>query len=773
MSPHVAPPGAGRALVERLGLPILGLESGHDLKLACLACGSSDGLRVHVDRGVGYCHPCGAKYSPARLALAVVGNADAAQVICREVGILPPLRERRKKPSEVAASAPLDLATLRGVSRENWRRWGLHQEGASFVVVPVFGPDGQPCSEFQINAAGKGKLARGKPAGVFLPSTEGTPQVPKAGETWAVVEGAKDAAALFALGILALGLPGNRLPEKFAPLLRGVHVVLVPDRDASGQRGAAATAAVLQGVAASIRVAKLPLPLVEKGGGDCRDVLKLEGGETLLRQVIADASPWEPDTCAATAARDRGEISNLDPALGESKIARHPDQIIADVLRLTGGWPRRVGSALFVVDANHGLGWLESTAALFGWLRRTVERVRWSKDDGCLGQADLFAELRRTADRYLAVEEIPHEPPMAGHYYLAAPSEPGDGSHLAALLERFCPASDIDRELIRALLATVVWGGPAGTRPAFAITSVGGRGKGKTSLVEMLAHLAGGLLDFSAAEEIGSIKSRLLSPDALTKRVALLDNLKSARLSWAELEALITAPTISGRRLYVGEATRPNTLTFCLTLNGPSMAPDMAQRCVFIRLGEPARSGAWKEETLRYIDTHRTAILADLIGWLRGPRQPPERFTRWASWEADTLSRLNDPEAVQAEILRRQGESDVEAEEGELIERYFADRLAELTYDPIEQIIFIPSRQAAAWFNAATLERHPASGAARRLKQMADEGRVKSIRYHRTGAERGFIWVGPCVTPGTPTQWDIETRIKFHGEPAARGGAWT
>ena len=54
--------------------------------------------------------------------------------------------------------------------------------------------------------AARGLCEKGKPSGVFLPG-----RAPQPGETWYIVEGVKDAAALYALGYLVVGMPkGNR-----------------------------------------------------------------------------------------------------------------------------------------------------------------------------------------------------------------------------------------------------------------------------------------------------------------------------------------------------------------------------------------------------------------------------------------------------------------------------------------------------------------------------------------------------------------------------------
>jgi hypothetical protein len=83
-------------------------------------------------------------------------------------------------------------------------------------------------------------------------------------------------------------------------------------------------------------------------------------------------------------------------------------------------------------------------------------------------------------------------------------------------------------------------------------------------------------------------------------RIALLDNVKTTRFSWAELEALITREVISGKRMYVGDASRPNLITWLITLNGASLSTDMAQRVVEIRLADPEYRETWESEVTAF-----------------------------------------------------------------------------------------------------------------------------------------------------------------------------
>jgi putative DNA primase/helicase len=194
---------------------------------------------------------------------------------------------------------PLELlARKKRCPVESLRKYGAKVSGPR-VEFPVYDVEGKQCSTFTIDprkdgTAGKGLLAKGKPAGLFLTHVDGNVRRPQSGETWHVVEGVKDPAALDGLGLLAVGLPTCKMAAKFAPMFTGVHVVLIPDRDQAGANGAETTAARLHKVAASVRMAALPVEFKLSGGLDVRDVLALPDGETLLRKAIETALPWQP-----------------------------------------------------------------------------------------------------------------------------------------------------------------------------------------------------------------------------------------------------------------------------------------------------------------------------------------------------------------------------------------------------------------------------------------------------------------------------------------------
>lgn len=299
--------------------------------------------------------------------------------------------------------------------------------------------------------------------------------------------------------------------------------------------------------------------------------------------------------------------------------------IAAQLLEKSGGWPKRVGSDLFCRAADGSPLWFDGNKAatqLFAWIDGQW-KVNWKTGADMVSQERFYAYLQMHAEAFQHVEVVPHWPPLPGFCYLCPELPETDGSHLESLLDRFAPATSLDRQLMLAMVLTMLWGGRPRARPAWAIIGPkkddqdNGRGVGKSILVEMLSTLVGGVMSFSTHDTIQDIKTRLLSPEARYLRVALLDNVKTHRFSWDDLEALITSPIISGRKLYKGEGRRPNTLIWALTMNGGKMSKDMAKRMMIIRVKRPTYGKDWEDETQQFIETHRWEIIADAMKLLK------------------------------------------------------------------------------------------------------------------------------------------------------------
>ena len=298
-------------LLQRAGVAPDLLDGRHH---PCPKCGGTDRFRV-VDLGAGACL-CGKCFRDrngdglaAVMWLLGLDFKDALEWTAEQVGLTSP------GAGGGVAVDPLELlARVKRCSVEGLRRYGA-ETVKDAVSFPVFLRDAVPVSSFKIwpcesGRRGKGLLAKGKPSGVFLPKDDtGSPRLPSPGESWLVVEGVKDAAAASDLGRLAIGLNGCVIPVEAAPLLSGVDVVLVPDRDAAGDHGAEQSAKRLSGLARSVRIAKLPVPWSESGGGDLRDAVRLAGVPSVLASLDA-AEAWSPSPVKGA---DRVVITESQP----------------------------------------------------------------------------------------------------------------------------------------------------------------------------------------------------------------------------------------------------------------------------------------------------------------------------------------------------------------------------------------------------------------------------------------------------------------------------
>jgi hypothetical protein len=435
-------------------------------------------------------------------------------------------------------------------------------------------------------------------------------------------------------------------------------------------------------------------------------------------------------------------------------------QIVESIRGNTGDWPRRVGSMLFVHEPGAALDFLDNPAAVFGYIgTKTGQPAVFHNATGAHTKPEVFAELRRTVRNYESVETLPHEPQITGAYYACDFPPAGNGDALRALVNRFCPATPIDADLILAFFVTLFWGGRGGARPLFALTSKFGRGTGKTTVVSVAARLAGGGIELAMREDAEVVKQRLLSQEGITKRLACIDNAKGSGISSADLEAFVTIPTISGKRMYVGEASRPNTLVWAMTINGVSLGTDLAQRAVIIELDKPKHSATWAEETYQFVDDKRQELIGDILGFLRRERAQLPASSRWGAWENDVLSRLPEPADAQRVILERQASSDAEQEEADVVEEHFESQLLGCQYSTDSQRVFLPSTVARDWLNQATNERHTTTSASRWLKQQISERKLRRLAESKGRAHgRGFLWVGQQASDSAIAN-DLEARL--------------
>ncbi len=325
--------------------------------------------------------------------------------------------------------------------------------------------------------------------------------------------------------------------------------------------------------------------------------------------------------------------------------------VIHDMMKdAVGDWPKRIDASLFVlVDGRPRF--LKTPSDLFGWLAGEGAVVDWGeKISATLNKGEFLAYLTGAADVYETVSELPHFPPKAGCFYFG-PTLPEDDGSFDRLLGFFNPATDLDKALLKAAFMTLFWGGPGGARPAFVICGVdddsdehAGRGSGKTTLTDMMGKLTGGMVEFSITTDGETIKKRLLTSHG--ERLVRFDNVKTAKYSSGDVEGLITAPYISGHRLWQGSGRVPNGFTYVFTFNDAMFSKDMAQRAVMIKLARPVYDGIWQRAVEVFIEQNSLAIYAGIKAVFAQEAKTPTEHLRFGLWTGEVLMRAGDPGMV-------------------------------------------------------------------------------------------------------------------------------
>lgn len=389
---------------------------------------------------------------------------------------------------------------------------------------------------------------------------------------------------------------------------------------------------------------------------------------------------------------DEGKVENV-------VCYRHMEAIRKDVIDGLGGWPKSASNVMFAVKhdrtGNSGwdgkrlarhedVWWLAKDAALFGFLHAACDGVAWrggmlraSRVDpsqvSAVGKSEFFDRLNNApAERFDSIEILPNHPRLPRTFYLTPALTKIDQT--CPRFREFCgmfnPASNIDGLLIQAALLTPMWGGSPGTRPAFIFSSEHGRGAGKTATAQAIAQVYGGAVEAGQQKQgPDAISKALVSPEGLTKRVVIWDNLKG-RQDYSAIESMITAPTIQEHRLYTGHVSRPNHITWLLTANTTEASKDLAQRCVVINIGKQQHERDFVGDIRSFLDQHREELIAEIMFILQGNPTwslPPSKSDRWQAWTKAVLCRIPGGDACLDTIKRRRVEIDADIEDSQAV----------------------------------------------------------------------------------------------------------
>lgn len=619
-------------------------------------------------------------------------------------------------------------------------------------------------------------------------------------------EGEKDALRLAELGLLSttFAMGAGKWRASYSEIFRGRRVAILPDFDKPrkgqtdpaanpGFDGAKKIAAELIGIAAEVRIVYLPDldgQLVPKW--DVSDWIAAGGTPEQFREAVksspilsADHPGLIPAGMNAEQAAAFGSSGNDGGSAGESSgesagdvpavdgkaqnvdIANYlitPDGrpepisirlICSQFLTACKGWPKQCNRRLYSVNEHYEVETHDNPASLIAMAGRFTQKCPDIKGLGH-SKAEIFEAMPSFAERFDHIERYPHSPPIPGHYYACPPPPKIERRYAIELLDFFNPFTPTDRDLLLAFMMTVIWGGPAGSRPLFLLSGVG-QGSGKTSCCQAVASLVGSEIQLSGHFKLEDAAKALLNGNGMSKRFVILDNLKSNRFSHADLESLITSKIISGHRLFVGEGSRPNHIIWVITQNSPELSRDLAQRTVWIKLGAPTYSSDWLDRLHKFINQYRWEIIADLIRCLQNPVSEIAAHSRWGAWESGVLSCLPDPNEAQAVILERRQELDGDAQASSKLEEEIASWLTQLGYRPDQDKIFLKKSLLRRW---RTQSGEPTSSHAltSRIKIGKENGTITRLEPVNRRDARGFYWIGRDCPDFTTPYLDCERR---------------
>lgn len=358
-----------------------------------------------------------------------------------------------------------------------------------------------------------------------------------------------------------------------------------------------------------------------------------------------------------------------------------PNVMLATLIEGTNGWPKRIGGVLFalaegydeeLVASSDDIVYLKSQDEFYAWCQKNIGLAFTAKKTvlhemrsvNPVTRGEFYRIVQQGVEQFDSIELLPHTPKIKGSFYFPTALPKPTGNAVNELLAVLNAETEVDRALMLAALLTPGWGGPPGARPAFVFTSEHGRGSGKTMTADFFAQVWGGCLTVQESEPLEGVRARLLDESSLSTRIVLIDNLK-ARLSNGSIESMITASAIDGKRMYVGQASRPNYLTWYITSNNPDLSRDLAERSIQIKVGQPKHDIDFRSWSIKFLAENRLQLLADLLGLLQSPTQHQvgkENADRWLTWQTQVLSKI--PNANELAKISAQTREEMDSDVG-------------------------------------------------------------------------------------------------------------
>ena len=514
------------------------------------------------------------------------------------------------------------------------------------------------------------RMVKDSKHGLFIPS--GFRMAP---DPVLLPEGASDVIALHAVGITAVGRPSNKAGvSELAKLCRDRDVIVIAEFDPSANRGDWPGVDGAKYVAEKLSTQwgrKVKWAMPPEGSKDLREyiapliseILSSSEDDIVERnkvgvQLLSHIKEMSRDLTGPQESKEESRLCfrNVNEVWEDGdkpvKLYITMKTIIANAIEITDGNLFKCNSLLFIPSGKlvdglptpDSIRTLDSTEEFFAYMHEKAS-IRWPpkgdvKDPSTREfrtaptKGEAFRAMTANIEpNYESIEMMPHQPRREKSYYVDCELPKSDGKALREFIDHLNPATEMDRILMVACLLSMLWGGPDGKRPGFIFTS-DNVAAGKTTTANMLAQVVGGSIMMEEGEDWQNFLQRLLSDNALSKRVVLIDNVRG-RLARSCLESIITAPQIDGKRMFFGQYQRPNTLTWLITSNSPSLSDDLTDRCVIIKIGKPKHAVKHDSWWTKFIENYRAALISDCVAMLkRGPQctVDDDRYDRWGPW---------------------------------------------------------------------------------------------------------------------------------------------
>lgn len=286
---------------------------------------------------------------------------------------------------------------------------------------------------------------------------------------------------------------------------------------------------------------------------------------------------------------------------------------------------------------------------LFSALQELGKYCFFKASAGFASKKEVFSSLLRKDSDFTRISENPSYPKCDATYYDCEYIEPENTGAVDELVAFFHPKTDYDKALIKALIVTPAWSHGDGRKPIFLIQSdpdIEGEkvNVGKTTLAHIVSRLYNGHIDLKTKTDADHVARQMVR--MRHKKVVIYDNVKTTSWSNDALESMITATSIQGHLMYVGAVEIPNHFTYIITVNDPSISPDLASRAVPISLSKPPEQRArWQHEIAEFLDKNQKRLFAD-IGYIINSENNSEiqkdPATRFPVWEEVVLNKLID-----------------------------------------------------------------------------------------------------------------------------------